>query len=235
MPVNPKNFQYEFAPRVLVEIREKLGLSQAKLSQSLELPVNTISRWEREETTPDANSLAALYSIAKGAGLEPEFFHQRVNMAKSKGEKVESDFFEVIRKTGGRPVERINLGQSLRDILTKHGVKPEDMELSKNHPTRSLLTRLKQQNKIQVSQLPNNPESVSVKLCGASGASSAQNGRTRYLTIQRKGRDLFELTVVGKDGQEHKMEKDKKGKDGHFTDEGKYRRAIVRAVRENVR
>jgi hypothetical protein len=31
------------------------------------------------------------------------------------------------------------------------------------------------------------------------------------------------------------MESDKKGKEGHFTDEGKYRRAIEQAVRENSR
>ncbi len=51
-------------------------------------------------------------------------------------------------------------------------------------------------------------------------------------TIQRGGR--MERTVVGVDGQPHVMDTDKKGKDGHFTNEGEYRRAIERAVAENT-
>ncbi len=43
----------------------------------------------------------------------------------------------------------------------------------------------------------------------------------------------MERTVVGKDGQTHVMEAEEKGKDGHFTDEGQYRRAIEQAAAEN--
>ena len=50
-------------------------------------------------------------------------------------------------------------------------------------------------------------------------------------TIQRGGR--MERTVVGKDGHIHHPPAEKQGKDGHFTDEGQYRRAIERAVAEN--
>lgn len=52
-------------------------------------------------------------------------------------------------------------------------------------------------------------------------------------TIQRGAR--IERTVVGIDGQTHVMDTDKKGRDGHFTDEGQYRRAIEKAVAENTR
>ncbi len=57
--------------------------------------------------------------------------------------------------------------------------------------------------------------------------------RKRDFTIRRGSR--MERTVVGIDGQTHVMDTDKEGKDGHFTDEGQYRRAIEQAVAENTR
>ena len=55
----------------------------------------------------------------------------------------------------------------------------------------------------------------------------------RRFTINRDGR--VERTVVGRTGQTHmdEVSNDTRGADGHFTDEGQYRRAIERAVREN--
>ena len=70
----PSDFEYQFSPTALKEMREHLGMSQAQIAKRLNLPTNTVSRWERGETSPDANSLAAIYSIATGTGLEPEFF-----------------------------------------------------------------------------------------------------------------------------------------------------------------
>ncbi len=80
MPVVPSDFEYQFSSNALKQVREKLGLSQAKLAERLDLPVNTVSRWERGETTPDANSLAAIYSISKERGLEPEFFQKEARV-----------------------------------------------------------------------------------------------------------------------------------------------------------
>lgn len=57
--------------------------------------------------------------------------------------------------------------------------------------------------------------------------------KKRDFTIQRSSR--IERTVVGIDGQTHVMEADKQDKDGHYTDEGQYRRAIEQAVSENKR
>ena len=45
--------------------------------------------------------------------------------------------------------------------------------------------------------------------------------RKHDFTIQRG--DRRERTVVSIDGQPHVMSTDKKGRDGHFTDEGQYR------------
>ena len=56
--------------------------------------------------------------------------------------------------------------------------------------------------------------------------------RKRY-SIDR--RDHIERTVVGVDGRKHVYEGDKKGSSGHFTDEGEYRRAIEKAVKQNSR
>ena len=57
--------------------------------------------------------------------------------------------------------------------------------------------------------------------------------RKREYTIQRGGR--LERTVVGIDGQKHVMDTERQGRDGHFTDEGQYRRAIEKAVGDNTR
>lgn len=56
--------------------------------------------------------------------------------------------------------------------------------------------------------------------------------RKRDFTMQRDNR--LERTVVGIDGQIHHLNPNGHGRDGHFTDEGQYRRAIEDAVRENT-
>lgn len=232
MPVNPDDFEYRFSPRSLVETRERLGLSQAKLAERLNVPVNTLSRWERSDTTPDANALAAIHSIAVKGGLKPEFFQRSTNMAQNPRQRVEADCLELIKATKGKPVKTTALGQSFKQAFGKHGVSPESIGVSKNHPTKSLLSLLEKQGKIQVSTVMGDPGSIIVKMAGSTA--TGQN-RSRYFTIQRKGSPTYELTVVGKDGHEHTLKRIKKGKDGHFTDEGQYRRAIEQAVAQNSR
>ena len=56
-------------------------------------------------------------------------------------------------------------------------------------------------------------------------------GKKYEFTIDRGGR--LERTIVGKDNQTHVLPAAQKGKDGHFTNEGRYRRAIEKAVDEN--
>lgn len=58
--------------------------------------------------------------------------------------------------------------------------------------------------------------------------------KTRRFTIDRHRRGQYELTVVGKTGVVHgPYLADQRGRDGHFRNEGRYRRAIERAVDEN--
>ena len=59
--------------------------------------------------------------------------------------------------------------------------------------------------------------------------------KKREFTIDRgDGRD-FKRTIVGITGQAHvdTVPRTRRGSDGHFTDEGEYRRAIQAAVKAN--
>lgn len=57
----------------------------------------------------------------------------------------------------------------------------------------------------------------------------------QHYTIDRRRPDVqFERTVVGKDGAvQPSTLVEAKGKDGHFTNEGQYRRAIESAAKSN--
>jgi transcriptional regulator with XRE-family HTH domain len=72
---------YEFDPNTIKTIRQKLNLKQSDLAQMLgeTTTKTTISRWENGQTTPDAKSLAAIYSIAVQGGIMPEFFKNTGN------------------------------------------------------------------------------------------------------------------------------------------------------------
>jgi DNA-binding XRE family transcriptional regulator len=77
---------YAFDPKSLIEIRKKLKLSQTELSKLLGVPANTLYRWETAATSPDASSLASIYSIALARGIRPDFFTRRTPVAeKTKG------------------------------------------------------------------------------------------------------------------------------------------------------
>ena len=78
-PVRPEDFDYVFQPSRLKTLRESLNLTQADMAALLNMPVNTVSRWERGSNLPDANSLAAMYSIAQERGVTPEFFVRKPN------------------------------------------------------------------------------------------------------------------------------------------------------------
>ena len=71
-PVKPGS--YTFRKESLVELRQRLGLSQVKMAAKLGVPKNTVSRWETGATAPDAHSLAAIYSVAREKGIMPTFF-----------------------------------------------------------------------------------------------------------------------------------------------------------------
>ena len=65
---------FTFSPASIVALRQRLSLSQARLAGRLGIPQNSLSRWETGATTPDAKSLAAIYSIGAEEGIVPKFF-----------------------------------------------------------------------------------------------------------------------------------------------------------------
>ena len=79
-PVKPGRFKFD--PGSIAQVRNRLGLSQKKLAARLGVPANTLSRWETGATTPDADSLAAIYSVAAKQGLAIQFFRKRSKAAK---------------------------------------------------------------------------------------------------------------------------------------------------------
>ncbi len=73
---SPSQRAYRFDPKSIVEIRNRLGISQVDMARLLGVPANTLSRWETSKATPDAHSLAAIYSVAQERGLNVAFFRQ---------------------------------------------------------------------------------------------------------------------------------------------------------------
>lgn len=87
MPIRPDHFDFTFDATTLESLRKQLGLTQAALAEQLDVPVNTVSRWETGATTPDAKALAAIYSIAMRHGTSPEFFKMRANLKKNQNHR----------------------------------------------------------------------------------------------------------------------------------------------------
>ena len=77
-----KSGKYEYRPESLVEIRKNLGLKQTEMARLLSIPANTLWRWETGATKPDAESLAAIYSLAMDHKVTPRFFQKRRVMPK---------------------------------------------------------------------------------------------------------------------------------------------------------
>ncbi len=71
-PVKPGS--YLFRKESIAELRQRLGLSQAAMAKRLDVPKNTVSRWETGATTPDGESLAAIYSLGMEVGVQAQFF-----------------------------------------------------------------------------------------------------------------------------------------------------------------
>ena len=92
VPIRPDHFNYTFDPNTLDSLRKRLGLTQAALAEQLDIPVNTVSRWETGATTPDAKALAAIYSIAKGRGVTPQFFKRRADLTRTQNQQTKLFF-----------------------------------------------------------------------------------------------------------------------------------------------
>ena len=85
-PVKPA--RYEFDASSIAVLRTRLKMKQTKMAELLGVPANTLSRWETGATKPDAESLAAIHSIAIENGASVNFFKKviREQPASPKGE-----------------------------------------------------------------------------------------------------------------------------------------------------
>lgn len=77
VPIRPEDFDYVFDRGQLKAVRDGLSISQARMAELLDIPVNTLSRWETGVNYPDARALAAIYSLARGKGMNVQFFLAR--------------------------------------------------------------------------------------------------------------------------------------------------------------
>ena len=73
-PLKPGRFV--FNPTSIKEVRDKLNLSQEQLAQKMGVPKTAVSRWEQGKVKPNAESLAAIYSVAIENRFEPMFFKE---------------------------------------------------------------------------------------------------------------------------------------------------------------
>ncbi len=74
--------KYEYRPESLIALRQELDLKQTKMAELIGVPPNTLSRWETGTTKLDAESLAAIYSLAVERGVKPDFFQRRKPVVK---------------------------------------------------------------------------------------------------------------------------------------------------------
>lgn len=72
-----KAHRYEFNAKSIANVRTRMKMKQTKMAELLGVPANTLSRWETGATTPDANSLAAIFSIAQDNGISIAFFEEK--------------------------------------------------------------------------------------------------------------------------------------------------------------
>lgn len=86
-PIRPDNYEFAFDTGSIGAVRQRLGLSQAALADQLDVPVNTVSRWETGANSPDAKALAAIYSIAKSRNVTPRFFKSRTRKTSQGGDR----------------------------------------------------------------------------------------------------------------------------------------------------
>lgn len=65
---------YIFTPDSISQVRSQLRLTQEQFANKLGISKTAITRWEKGTVKPDADSLAAIYSLAAASGINPEFF-----------------------------------------------------------------------------------------------------------------------------------------------------------------
>ena len=123
-PVKPS--VYAFDPKSITKTRDKLKLTQKQMSEQLGVPVNTLSRWETGATTPDANSLAAIHSLAVKQGHTPGFFKKAPKVNSTTAQAPKAKAAKSIPANGKRKrivvmLDFQNLGVSSKNVIHLDG------------------------------------------------------------------------------------------------------------------
>jgi transcriptional regulator with XRE-family HTH domain len=104
-PIKPSQHKYRFDPKEISKIRQRMKITQAALAEMLDVPVNTVSRWETGASTPDAHALAAIHSAALESNVKVDFFQAQTTAPESKSIRtkllVAWDFQNLALDAGG--------------------------------------------------------------------------------------------------------------------------------------
>src|SRR5712692_9511702 len=103
-------------PKLLGELRRRLGLTQAKLAALLKVSVPTVSRWESGKTAPDVLGLDAIEKFVKKLGPKHRDLYGRF-FASASGEMFAERAIETAgqrRAAGRRSNEESQAGTSGR-------------------------------------------------------------------------------------------------------------------------
>ena len=118
-PVKPRS--YEFDAASIAGLRNRLKIKQTKMAELLGVPANTLSRWETGVTKPDADSLAAIYSVATENSLAIDFF-KRNAVTKPQPKKPEKRASQPAKATKPKVAKAVvmadmqNLGVASRNV-----------------------------------------------------------------------------------------------------------------------
>jgi transcriptional regulator with XRE-family HTH domain len=114
-PTRPGDFEFNF--NSLVDIRNRLNLGQSELAKLLGVPTNTLYRWETGKTSPDAVSLASIYSVAQKLGCKPEFFVRRSPVKEKSSGRHKLIVMWDFQNIGVSSLEAAEVSKSIRDYL----------------------------------------------------------------------------------------------------------------------
>lgn len=109
--------------------RNLLQLSRSQIARELELPENTVFRWETEKSTPSFSALKRIYALAERHGIWPQLFlnHDRVFYLQAKrglDDSVQPLYVNLIIETVARGVPAV------LEVLRDHDATPLRMEAS---------------------------------------------------------------------------------------------------------
>ena len=120
----------EFARRFR-RFRKLLTLSQSKLSRQLDVPENSIYRWESAKGFPSFSALRKVYDLAEEKGIWPELFmdHDRVfYLQAARGTDDEDENRPVFVKM--KIVNILTVVPAVLKVVGKHQATPLRMEAS---------------------------------------------------------------------------------------------------------